>query len=208
MGDSSGEDNDSPRGAGGGKKYLAFSPERSKGQSSVKSSNNSVINPTTVEETFAVVSSFIKELGSENECDNALKEAAKLLRGKNLRYGNAPNSEQSTEGDVAFIDQIDSMVNGVSFGGGTVFRNFISGEVNIVGMSNFVSELTDMAKKNTAREQKNNKGKIDVTLEKVQFMLASMMIEKSASSSSSSSPSSSSESSKDFKDLMEEFQYD
>jgi len=157
MSDSSGEDNDPPRGAGGGKggskKYLAFpsSPERSKGQS-VKSSNNSVINPTTVEETFAVVSSFIKELGSENECDNALKEAAKLLRGKNLRYGNAPNSEQSTEGDVAFIDQIDSMVNGVSFGGGTVFRNFISGEVNILGMSNFVSELTDMAKKNTLRE--------------------------------------------------------
>ena len=63
MGDSSGEDNDPPRGAGGGKgggkKYLAlpFSPERPKGQSSVKSSNNSVINPTTVEETFADMSS-------------------------------------------------------------------------------------------------------------------------------------------------------
>ena len=98
MGDSSGEDNDPPRGAGGGKvggkKYLAFPSSPLKGQSSVKSVNNSVINPTTVEETFADVSSFIKELGSESECDNALKEAAKLLRGKNLRYGNAPNSEQ------------------------------------------------------------------------------------------------------------------
>ena len=165
MGDSSGEDNDPPGGAGGGKgggkKYLAlpFSPERSNLQSSVKSSNNSVINPTTVEETFADMSSFIKELGSESECDNALKESGKLLRGKNLRYGNAPNSEQSTEGDVAFMDQIDSMVNGVSFGGGTAFRNFMTGEVNIIVMTNFVSELADIAKKNTEREHKNYKGK-------------------------------------------------
>jgi len=131
MGDSSEEDTESPnKGAGGGENgrksvspRMLFSPERLKGLSVKSVDNNSVVQ-VTLEETLENVNSFIKELG-ETEGDNALKETAKLLRGKGLRYGNVANAEQSSESDVSFVDQIEAMINGVSFGGVNVFKNFM-----------------------------------------------------------------------------------
>ena len=221
MSESSDEDSDPSKGGGaGGRKTktkiglklpFTLSPMKAnKGQSSVKSSMSGVNVSPTMDETLAIVSSFIKELGSESECDQALKEGSKLLRGKNLRYGNMANAEQNVESDVAFVDQIDSMINGVSFAGKDVFKNFINSEVNIVGMINFVSDITDITKETTTRLQKGLVKKPEVSLEKVQFMMATMMLSSNSSSSpSSSSSSSSSNSSKaEFADLREEFQFE
>ena len=175
MSESSDEDSDPSKGGGaGGRKtktktglrlpFTLSQMKANKGQSSVKSSMSGVNVSPKMDETLAIVSSFIKELGNEAECDQALKEGSKLLRGKNLRYGNMANAEQNVESDVAFVDQIDSMINGVSFAGKDVFKNFINSEVNIVGMINFVSDITDITKETTTRLQKGLVKKPEVSI--------------------------------------------
>ena len=159
MSDSSDEDTASKGGGAGGRKSktipglklpFTLSPMKAKGQSSAKSSGSSVNVPPTMEEMLATVSSFLKELGSEPECDQALKEDGKLLRGnKNLRYGNTANAEQNVESDVAFVNQINSMINGVYFAGKDVFKNFMNSDVNILGMVHFVNDLADITKETT-----------------------------------------------------------
>ena len=125
-------------------------------------------NVELFEETCEKIHSFASELGGDTECENALKEATKLMRGSKVTYGSGGDLCQSTESDVIFVDKIDALVTSTSFGGKGVFKDFISGDVNIEGMFNFLKELLEVTSLATVRAKAKIGDKIDVTVEKIQ----------------------------------------
>ena len=206
-------DSDDGKGGGGFKEDQKALLRLGRSPGSVKSASSLVI-PPTFEEIVVTMELFLSEIGTDAQVEQNLKESSKLLYNKGIIYGSKDNNEKSTENDVLFIDVMNSVVNGEHFGGKDVFKNFMNGVVSIESFDVFVKEILEIVKKGSTRAQSKIKPVVQVTMEKIQFMLAKNLLRSPVSSSSfSSSSSSSSGSSEESNEVVlskqrEDYEYD